>query len=126
MNLIEPDAPETISNGLTELLTLDREGYFLSLERTFGFTGAGAKIFQVVAGNASDTYTFDSLKNISNVQPLHKQLLLDLEDLGIYLDNLEGMTLGPRLPDGSNSLILVSDNNFSEDQVTQFLLFRLN
>ncbi len=65
MYLLEPDAPETISNGLTELLTLDREGYFLSLERTFGFTGAGAKIFQVVAGNASDTYTIDSLKNIS-------------------------------------------------------------
>ena len=123
--LLEPDEPEDISNGLTELLTLDREGYFLSLERTFGFTGAGAKIFQVVAGNASDTYTIDSLKDISNVQPLNKELLLDLQDLGIYLDNLEGMSLGPRLPDGSNSLILVSDNNFSEDQVTQFLLFRL-
>ncbi|MEM9273576.1 MAG: esterase-like activity of phytase family protein [Cyanobacteria bacterium P01_F01_bin.143] len=124
--LLEPDEPETISNGLTELLTLDQEGYFLSLERTFGFLGAGAKIFQVVAGNASDTYTVDSLQDISNVQPMNKQLLLDLKDLGIYLDNLEGMTLGPRLPDGSHSLILVSDNNFSEDQVTQFLLFRLN
>ena len=124
--LLEPDEPETISNGLTELLTLDQEGYFLSLERTFGFTGVGAKIFQVVAGNASDTYTIDSLKDISNVQPLNKELLLDLQDLGIYLDNLEGMTLGPRLPDGSQSLVLVSDNNFSQDQVTQFLLFRLN
>ena len=123
--LLESDVPENISNGLTELLTLDREGYFLSLERTFGFTGAGAKIFQVVAGNASDTYTIDSLKDISNIQPLHKELLLDLQELGIYLDNLEGMTVGPRLPDGSNSLILVSDNNFSDDQVTQFLLFRL-
>ena len=123
--LLEPDALENIANGLTELSTLDQEGYFLSLERTFGFTGAGAKIFQVVAGNASDTYTIDSLKDISNVQPLKKQLLLDLQDLGIYLDNLEGMTLGPRLPDGSDSLILVSDNNFSKDQVTQFLLFRL-
>ena len=124
--LLEPDELENIANGLTELSTLDQEGYFLSLERTFGFTGAGAKIFQVVAGNASDTYTIDSLEDISNVQPLKKQLLLDLQDLGIYLDNLEGMTLGPRLPDGSNSLILVSDNNFSDDQVTQFLLFRLN
>ncbi|ELS01551.1 hypothetical protein Xen7305DRAFT_00012550 [Xenococcus sp. PCC 7305] len=124
--LLEPDEPETISNGLTELLTLDQEGYFLSLERTFGFTGAGAKIFQVVAGNANDTYTIDSLKDISDIQPLNKDLLLDLQDLGIYLDNLEGMTMGPRLPDGSNSLILVSDNNFSEDQVTQFLLFRFN
>lgn len=123
--LLEPDEPETISNGLTELLTLDQEGYFLSLERTFGFLGAGAKIFQVVAGNASDTYTIESLQDISNIQPLTKELLLDLQDLEIYLDNLEGMTHGPRLPDGSESLIIVSDNNFSEDQVTQFLLFRL-
>lgn len=124
--LLEPDPAEAFSNGLTELLTLDQEGYFLSLERTFGLTGAGAKIFQVVAGNASDTYTIDSLQEISNVQPLYKQLLLDLQELGIYLDNLEGMTFGPRLPDGNKSLILVSDNNFSEDQITQFLLFRLN
>ncbi|MGK7893964.1 MAG: esterase-like activity of phytase family protein [Xenococcus sp. (in: cyanobacteria)] len=124
--LLEPDDPETISNGLTELLTLDQEGYFLSLERNFGFISSGAKIFQIVAGNASDTYTIDSLQDISNIQPLHKELLLDLQDLGIYLDNLEGMTLGPRLPDGSQSLVLVSDNNFSTDQVTQFLLFRLD
>ncbi|NEO01152.1 MAG: esterase-like activity of phytase family protein, partial [Moorea sp. SIO3I7] len=55
--------------------------------------------------------------------PLQKKLLLDLSELGIYLDNLEGMTLGPRLSDGTQSLILVSDNNFSEAQVTQFLLF---
>jgi hypothetical protein len=51
---------------------------------------------------------------------------LDLSELGIYLDNLEGMTLGPRLPDGSQSLVLVSDNNFNDIQLTQFLLFRLN
>ena len=124
--LLEPDALDTISNGLKELLTLDQEGYFLSLERSFGLVSSGAKIFQVVAGNASDTYTIDSFQDISNIQPLHKKLLLDLQDLGIYLDNLEGMTLGPRFPDGSQSLILVSDNNFSKDQVTQFLLFRLN
>jgi hypothetical protein len=36
------------------------------------------------------------------------------------------MTLGSRLPDGSQSLVLVSDDNFNEAQVTQFLLFRLN
>ena len=30
-----------------------------------------------------------------------KTLLLDLDDLGIPLDNVEGMTFGPRLPDGA-------------------------
>lgn len=125
--LLEPTSVETISNGLTELLALKTEGHFLSLERTFGFTGAGAKIFQVIIGNATDTSNIASLKGeLTQVVPLKKQLLFDLQDLGIYIDNIEGMTVGPRLPDGSRSLILVSDDNFNEEQVTQFWLFRLN
>ena len=95
--LLEPAPVEVISNGLTELVALPTEGYFLSLERTYGFTGVGANIFQVVVGNATDTTNIASLKgNIARVQPLRKKLLLNLADLGIYLDNLEGMTLGPR------------------------------
>ncbi|MEN9566642.1 MAG: hypothetical protein RLZZ69_1838 [Cyanobacteriota bacterium] len=124
--LLDPAPVETIANGLTELLALKTEGYFLSLERTYGFTGAGAKIFQLVIGNATDTTKIDSLKgNIAQVQPLHKKLLFDLQDLGIYLDNLEGMTIGPRLPDGSQSLLLISDDNFNDEQINQLLLFRL-
>jgi hypothetical protein len=57
--------------------------------------------------------------------PIQKRLLLDLNELGIPLDNFEGISFGPQLPDGSKSLILVSDDNFSELQVTEFLLFRL-
>ena len=125
--LLEPASIETISNGLTELLALDTDGYFLSLERTFGFTGAGAKIFQTIIGNATDTSNIASLKGeLDLVVPLKKKLLFDFQKLGIYVDNIEGMTLGPRLSDGSQSLILVSDDNFNEEQVTQFWLFRLN
>jgi hypothetical protein len=126
MYQLDPGAIEVISNGLTELVALDKEGYFLSLERTFGFTGAGAKIYQIVIADANDTSKIESLKGeISQVRSLKKQLLFDLQTLGIYLDNLEGMTLGPRLSDGSQSLLLISDNNFSKEQVTQLLLFRL-
>ena len=123
--LLEPSNLDVISNGLTELLAFNEEGYFLSLERTFGLTGAGAKIFQVVVGNATDTSTIKDLKSITGVQSLRKKLVLDLQDLDIYLDNLEGMTLGSRLPDGSRSLVLISDNNFNQEQVNQLLLFRL-
>lgn len=124
--LLEPAPVEVISNGLTELLALQTEGYFLSLERTYGFTGVGANIFQVVVGNATDTTNIASLKgNIDRIQPLRKKLLFNLEDLGIYLDNLEGMTVGPRLPDGSRSLLLISDDNFNDEQINQLLLFRL-
>lgn len=124
--LLDAAPVEIISNGLTELWALPKEGYFLSLERTFGFTGAGAKIFQVVVGNATDTTNIDNLKgDIPQVQPLRKKLLFDLQELGIYLDNFEGMTLGPRLADGSQSLLLLSDDNFNDEQINQLLLFRL-
>ena len=55
-----------------------------------------------------------------------KTLLLNLDDLGIPLDNVEGMTLGPKLPDGRQSLVMVSDNNFATSQFTQFLLFAIS
>ena len=44
----------------------------------------------------------------------------------IDLDNLEGMTFGPRFADGSQTLFLVSDDNFNAEQTTQLLLFRLS
>ena len=124
--LLELAPTEVISNGLTELIALQTEGYFFSLERTFGFTGAGAKIFQVVVGDATDTTNIASLRgNIAQTRPLKKQLLFNLEDLEIELDNLEGMTIGPRLPDGSQSLLLISDDNFNDQQISQLFLFRL-
>ncbi|MDY6939639.1 MAG: esterase-like activity of phytase family protein [Cyanobacteriota bacterium] len=127
-HLYRLDPPPFLAmNGLTELVSIDGGGHFLSLERSFGARGNGAKIFQLSLGDANDIAGSETLKgNVSGVRSIRKQLLLDLGELEIDLDNLEGMTLGPRLADGSQSLLLVSDDNFSEDQVTQFLLFRLN
>lgn len=122
---LEPSSEETVK-GLAELVALGKGGHFLSLERSLGLSGYGAKIFQIAVGSATDTSRIASLKgNLTTVQPVQKKLLFDLGELGIPLDNLEGMTLGPRLPDGSQSLLLVSDDNFNEKQKTQFLLFSL-
>jgi hypothetical protein len=124
--LLDPTPAGAIDNGLTELVTIDMGGHFLSLERTYGVLGANAKIYQMAMSAATDTSTIETLKgDVSRIDPVKKKLLLDLSELGIYLDNLEAMALGPRLPDGSQSLLLVSDDNFSDTQITQFLLFRL-
>jgi hypothetical protein len=124
--LLEPSPPLALGNGLTEILVLDQGGHFLSLERVFGPQGFDVRVYQFVIGSATDTSGFTALRgDLEGIQPVRKQLLLDLKELGIKLDNLEGMTLGPRLPDGSQSLVLVSDDNFGEGQKTQFLLFRL-
>jgi hypothetical protein len=113
-------------DGLTELLAIDPAGHFLSLERSLSLTGINAQIYQIATGGATDTSRVASLKGeVQGIEPVKKKLVLDLNQLGIPLDNLEAMTLGPRLPDGSQSLILVSDDNFRDEQVTQFLLFRI-
>lgn len=124
--LIEPPPPNAIGNGLTELLVLDSAGHFLALERSFGPTGFSAKLFQLASGSATDISGVTTLKgDITGIEAIRKRLVLDLADLNLPLSNLEGMTLGPRLPDGSSSLIIVSDDNFDADLPTQFLLFRI-
>jgi hypothetical protein len=123
--LLDQPPPEAQNQGVTELLVLDQAGHFLSLERSFG-AGFGAKLFQMAMGGANDTSGFEAFpEGIGGITPIRKELLLDLAELGIPLDNLEGMTLGPQLADGTQTLLLVSDDNFNDLQATQFLLFRL-
>jgi hypothetical protein len=123
---LEPKPRGVLEQGLSELLAIDQAGHFIALERSFGLSGFQVKLWQITTGGASDTSRVASFKGtLTGVQPIRKQLLLDLNQLKIGLDNLEGMTLGPRLADGSQSLVVVSDDNFQPVQANQFLLFRL-
>ena len=111
--------------GLSELLTLD-EGRYLALERSAepGRDGRSAKLFLIDLAGASNVLGASELRG-RDYRPVSRTLLFDLGTLGIPLDNLEGMTFGQALENGNRSLILVSDNNFSKDQVTQFLAFEV-
>ena len=112
------------TNGLVELLALDGQR-FLALERSYTqFAGNGIRIYLADLEGATDVSLLDSLEGQS-YRPMAKSLLLDLSSLGIPIDNIEGMTWGPALPNGNRSLILVSDNNFSSRQITQFLAFEV-
>ena len=123
---VEAMAPPITQIGVNDIVAIDRGGHFLTLERSNGAAGLSAKIWQIATGSATDTSSIKSFRVSPNVRKISKKLVLDLATLGIKLDNLEGMAIGPRLADGSQSLILVSDNNFSDNQLTQFLLLRLN
>ncbi|MGG6238597.1 esterase-like activity of phytase family protein [Nodosilinea sp. AN01ver1] len=121
---LEPSG--AVVNGLTALLAIDPSGHFLALERAFGLRGMQVKLYQLATGGATDTSTIPSLAgDVSSIAPIRKQLVLDFADTPLAVDNLEGMTLGPRLPDGSQSLLLVSDNNLEDDRATQLILLRL-
>ncbi len=112
--------------GLAEMLSLDGSGRFLSLERSFGLSGFKIKLFQTIFASSKDTSMLSSIQGLDAVvKPAPKELVADLGLLDITLDNLEGMTIGPHLPDGSQSLIMVSDDNFDPRQKTQILVFRI-
>lgn len=122
-------------NGLTELLEYDQQR-FLVLERAYsagyGSHGNTVKIFDVDASNASDVLEIKELKK-GKYQPAEKRLVFNFKSVKKQLtqeiiDNLEGMSFGPVLPNGNRSLILVSDDNFSSfgHQITQFILLEIN
>lgn len=125
-----PPVPATAfaTNGLVELFALSRTRH-LALERSFssGIAGTGnsIKIYEIDTKGATDVSGLPSLVG-QTYRPVGKQLVFDLDTLGIPLDNIEGITFGPRLDDGRRSLILVSDNNFSPTQFTQFVAFAIN
>jgi 3-phytase len=128
----EPPVPATnfSVNGLVELLPFNDE-FMLSMERSFSVgapdTGNTIKLYSVAFPGADDVDGVESLAGLlGSIRPVQKTLLLDLDALGIPLDNVEGMAIGPTLPDGRRSLVLVSDNNFAASQFTQFLLFALS
>jgi hypothetical protein len=113
-----------IEHGLSEIQALDNSGHFLSLERSLSLLGFKIRVFQAVTGGATDVSRVQNLAG-SSANPISKKLVLDLANLKIGLDNIEGMAIGPPLPGGGNMLLMVSDNNFKRLQVNQVLLFRL-
>jgi len=123
-----PVPPTAFSvNGLVELLPLDNVGTMLALERSFsvGAEGGGNTIwlYEIETQEATDVSRYDSLQPPISFEPVSKRLILNVEeDLGIEPDNIEGMAFGPALPDGRLPLILISDNNFLANQMTQFIV----
>lgn len=119
------------TNGLVELLSLGGTKY-LALERSFvtGYTtpwsttGNSIQIYEIDTAGATDVSGLASLAG-ATYTPVSKSLLLDLDSLRIPLDNIEGFTFGETLENGKRSLVLVSDNNFSGTQFTQFLAFEV-
>jgi hypothetical protein len=110
--------------GLAELLALP-EGGLLALEREF-VEGRGMRIqlYRVELGGATDVSGLESLAGQAWT-PVKKTLVYDFARASFMADNLEGMALGPSFPDGSRTLVVMSDNNFSPLEQTQLVALRL-
>ncbi|PJJ54451.1 esterase-like activity of phytase family protein [Hymenobacter chitinivorans] len=114
-------------NGIVEVLALS-ETKLLVMERSFAVGATPdyqVKIYEVDLAAATDVNTLGGLQG-ATYTPVTKRLVLDVASTGVArVDNLEGMTFGPKLANGHYSLILVSDDNFGATQVTQFLAFEV-
>jgi len=112
-------------NGLAETVAVDNVGTLLTMERSFweGY-GNTIRLYEVKIDGATDVSDCFSLDDCPSYTPVSKSLVLNLDpNTTPKPDNLEGATFGPMLPDGRYSLILVSDNNFGSNQITQFIAY---
>ncbi|MGG7579793.1 esterase-like activity of phytase family protein [Rhizobium sp. Nf11,1] len=112
-------------NGMSEMIALDNHR-LLAVERSYaeGF-GNNVKIMMMDLAEATDISAITSLaKNEQPVIPARKSQVLDLRAIGLVPDNIEAMSLG-KAKDGTDVLILGSDNNFSTNQKTQFYAFKV-
>jgi hypothetical protein len=99
---------ESTSAELRDILALKQSGYFFSLEQTQSEQTVNGTLYEVAIGDAKDTSRVDSLKGLSTVvKPMRKRSLLSLDTLEPRPTALTSMTLGPRLVDGTQSLVIL-------------------
>lgn len=113
-------------NGVPDILWMGGD-QLLVIERSYstGRLSCTIRIFEADLHGATDIAGYASLKENKSFAPATKKLLLNMDSMGIYIDNVEGMTFGPTLPNGHKTLVLVSDNNFDMLEKTQFFLFEI-
>ncbi|MET0391664.1 MAG: esterase-like activity of phytase family protein [Chitinophagaceae bacterium] len=113
-------------NGISDILYLGK-GQFIVIERGFssGRPVSDVRIYLADARGAEDVSGNPSLAAQPARKPVTKKLLLDMNSLGRFVDNIEGVTFGPRLANGHWSLVFVADNNFDNKEKNQFFLFEV-
>jgi hypothetical protein len=119
-------------SGATEILAVTNTR-FLVLERSFsvGVVGNQVRLYEIDLSNATNVLNTPALAG-GTYTPVSKRLVLDFETLKAQLGgvaNLEGMTFGPKLANGRDSLVVVADDNFpTADSTTdrnQILVFEV-
>lgn len=113
-------------NGIPDILWLG-DGRLMLIERSFssGHMACTIKVYIADLAGASDVGPAISLQVAPPPHPVKARLLLNMDALGRYVDNIEGVTFGPTLPNGHKSLLFVADNNFNPLQKSQFFLFEV-
>jgi hypothetical protein len=116
---------QEINNGIADILWISPD-QFLVTERSFsGGPGTNIKVFLASTRQADNIINVHSLKETPANHLVKKKLLVNMDALGIFIDNVEGATLGPKLPNGHHTVIFAVDDNFASHEQNQFLLFEV-
>ena len=120
-----------IMRGVSEILALS-ETKILVMERGVRMIGAGwaqtVAIYLADLSKATNTLDVNKLEG-AKFTIVDKVKLVDFEtDLtkergDKTIQNFEGLSWGPTLPDGRRSLLAIVDNNFSKHELTEFVVF---
>ena len=94
-------------SGVSDLFVLP-DGALIVLERGFGGGGLQLRLWLADFQNATDTTRIPSLAGTADCIPARKILLFER---ATGFTNFEGLTLGPRLADGTRSLVVIADSN---------------
>ena len=113
-------------NGVPDILAIGN-GQLLIIERSFssGRLPCTIRLYIADYNKATDIKGVRSLKDNTGFTPATKKLLLNMDELGIYTDNIEGVCFGPILPNGNKTLIFIADNNFNPLERTQVFVFEI-
>jgi hypothetical protein len=113
-------------NGISDILSFGKNK-LLVIERSYstGHLSCTIKIYLADLAGAKDIQNIDALKGKVGIKTIGKKLLLNTDDLGIFIDNVEGVTFGPTLSDGKKSLLFIVDNNFNPLEKSQVFLFEI-
>lgn len=114
-------------HGVSDILALDKNK-LIAVERIFSAErGAVVKLYEIDITGATDISHIASLAKTKGViLPVHKRLLFTLDKtVSPNVDNIEGISWGHILENGHDSIVLVSDNNFSAKQHMQFFVFEV-
>lgn len=124
---------ENSTHGVSEVMAInDHEFFVLERDGKAGLDAAFKKVFHIDLTDATDASPIDSLPLMqlpTEIKPVKKSLLLDFLDPRFGLagekcpEKFEGITFGPPLPDGRNTLVVSVDNDFNSSNSTWINVF---
>jgi hypothetical protein len=121
-------------NGVSEILAIS-ENRAIIIERAGRNASEGFSEFDFdirvylvdisAATNVMGVESLSGIEKLSTLQPLHKRLLIDFNNITDKPDGIEAVAFGPEI-NGKKTLLFASDNNFQSYQSNKFFLFQDN